>query len=140
MNGQEIQAKRIALKQRLKENPAVVALGVDDFISNADGSIEIPLQIKKEHTNIHGMVHGGVFVTLLDTAMGYACYFYNDRPCVTLNIRTSFIANCKPGDVAYARGRLVHAGNKIMVTEGEVVDGNGKLMAKGQGTFYILHD
>lgn len=140
MTEKQVQERRLILENRLKENPAVVALGVKDIVFREDGSVEIPLLIKKEHTNIHGIVHGGIFVTLLDTVMGYACYHSANRPCVTLNIGSSFIANCGPGSVATARGKVVHAGHKIMVTEGDVIDENGKLMLKGQGTFFALTD
>jgi len=140
MKEEETIEKRLALEKTLRENPAVVALGVGDLLFKDDGSVEIPLPVKKEHTNIHGIVHGGIFVTLLDTAMGYACYYSAGRPCVTLNIGTSFIANCQPGCVVIARGRLLHAGHKVMVTEGEVVDANGRILAKGQGTFFALPD
>lgn len=140
MNSGDIQEKQLALRKKLLENPAIVVLGVENIKFNDDSSVEIPLLITKDHTNIHGMVHGGVFVTLLDTAMGYSCYHGANKPCVTLDINTSFISNCKPGEVVTTYGNLVHVGKKIIVTEGKIVDRNGKIMVVGQGTFFVLQD
>ena len=130
-----------SLKDRIADNPAVVALGTTDALIRANGDVEFIMPVKYEHTNTHGIVHGGIFVTLLDTVMGYACYFKSDQHgTVTLNINTSFIANCTPGSTVKAVGRTIHAGRRVMVAEGEIYDETGRLLCTGQGTFYAKGD
>ncbi len=119
-------------------NPALQLLGVKEIFLRESGESELILPLDRKHTNIHGIVHGGIYVTMLDTAMGVACHYKNGKPCVTLGITTSFISNCKPGIDSVTIGRVVHIGRRIMVAEGEVFDDKGQLMAKGQGTFFVL--
>ncbi len=126
------------MRKVFKENPALDLLGVTDMYMKENGEAIVVLPLEKKHTNVHGITHGGIYVTLLDTAMGIACHQTTHASCVTLGITTSFIANCPPGTECTTVGRVVHAGRRIMVSEGEVFDSTGKLMAKGQGTFFVL--
>ena len=135
--GKDFMQKR-CLNHLLEDNPALVLLGIEQISLRENGESEILVELKKEHTNTHGIVHGGIYATLMDTAMGVACFAGHGVSCVTLGMNTSFIANCQPGSTAVTVGRVLHAGRRTMVAESEVFDANGKLMAKSQGTFFVL--
>jgi acyl-CoA thioesterase len=126
------------LRALAEQNPAVALLEPSDLAIKENGEVEIAMPIQAKHTNIHGAVHGGVFVSMLDTAMGYACHLKMSSGIVTLNITTSFVANCKTGDLVKVTGHTVHAGRRIVVAEGEVRAEGGTLLATAQGTFFAL--
>ncbi|MDR2007128.1 MAG: PaaI family thioesterase [Acidaminococcales bacterium] len=126
------------LSMLLEQNPAVAVLEPSGMTIKEDCGVEIALPIKDKHTNIYGAVHGGVFVSVLDTVMGYACHLKVHSSIVTLNITTSFIANCGKGALVNITGRAVHAGRRIVVAEGEARTQEGELLATAQGTFFVL--
>ncbi len=67
------------------------------------GFVEMSLKVRPELCNANGLLHGGVLMTLLDSASGFACTF-NDtatarRLSVTLAFTTQFIKAARDGDV-----------------------------------------
>ncbi|MDR3349632.1 MAG: PaaI family thioesterase [Acidaminococcales bacterium] len=122
----------------MERNPAVALLEPSGLTVKEGCVAEMALPIKEKHTNIYGAVHGGVFASALDTAMGYACHLKTRANIVTLNITTSFIANCGKGALINVTGRPVHAGRRIVVAEGEARTQEGELLATAQGTFFVL--
>ena len=126
------------LQALLAHTPSLAILNPDSLLLNEDGSVEIGLVVQHQHTNIHKIVHGGVLVTLLDTAMGYACHILSNTSIVTMNLTTSFIANCKVGARISAIGEVIHAGRRVIVAEGKALDEEGTLLATAQGTFFVV--
>ena len=126
-----------SIKNKIDAIPAVVALGLSEATLKSNGDVEFILPVTEIHTNTYGVIHGGLFVTLLDTAMGGACHYLNNIPVVTLNIAASFIGNCRPGSIISIVGRVVHSGRRTMVAEGIICDETGKLLCKSQGTFFV---
>ena len=126
------------LRALLEKNPAVAMLEPSDLTVKEDYEVKIAMPVRDKHTNTYGAVHGGVFVSMLDTAMGYACHLRMSCRVVTLNITTSFIANCNTGALLNITGRPVHAGRRIVIAEGEVRTSEGELLVTAQGTFFVL--
>ncbi len=104
---------------------------------------EVELLVDERHANSLGIVHGGVFVTLLDAAMGHAVGFCrvegNVRSAVTVSLTTTFLAPAKTGTLI-GRGRVVSVSGRIATVSGEVVDGDGTVCVSGQGSFMYLPD
>jgi len=96
------------------------------------------MDVKHEHTNVHHIAHGGVAATMIDTAMGIAC-FTCDKGVVTLEMNLSFIAPVCEGRV-YAEGEVIHNGKRTMVCEGRVFDEKGTLCLKSTGTFFVVRN
>ncbi|SHF79110.1 Thioesterase superfamily protein [Caldanaerobius fijiensis DSM 17918] len=97
----------------------------------------LQLKFNEEHANTIGIAHGGVTATLLDAAMGTAA-FTTGKDVVTLEMKVNFLAPGKIGSVATAEGRVLHYGNKTIVTEGKIFDENGGLMALATGTYFVM--
>ena len=62
------------------DNPFTNHLGVD-IISINEGKVSVALKIKHEHTNVYGIAHGGVIMSLCDMAMGAACLSMSKKVC-----------------------------------------------------------
>ena len=67
------------------------------------GFVEMRLKVRPELCNANGLLHGGVLMTLLDSASGFACTFNETatarRLSVTLAFTTQFIKAARDGDV-----------------------------------------
>lgn len=97
------------------------------------------LTIQEHHTNLAGLMHGGVLMSLADTAVGVACVAYGKK-VVTLNMNTSFIKNIGIGEKAIAVAETISKGNRIILADCLVTNTTGELLAKLQCTFYIIGD
>ncbi len=99
---------------------------------------EIELQLETRHMNSLGILHGGVYMTLLDAAFGHAVTWCsvpgNVRTCVTVSLNTSFLASAKSGTVK-AIGHLHGIEGRIGTASGEVRADAGQLLAVAQASF-----
>jgi uncharacterized protein (TIGR00369 family) len=93
------------------------------------------------HYNPIGVVHGGVAVTLLDSAMGSAVHSLLPAGVgyTTLEIKTNLLRaiTLDTGPVR-AEGTVVHAGRRTALAEGRLTDAAGKLLAHATSTCLIL--
>ncbi len=98
----------------------------------------IRLDIRPEHANGFGFVHGGVLLTLLDTVSGFAGIHADDDSdpvgCFTVALNTKFISPAHSGSLV-AEARAQGGGKSIFFTYAEIRDDAGRLVATGDGTF-----
>jgi uncharacterized protein (TIGR00369 family) len=103
-----------------------------------EGYGEVELAIGPQHLNSVGLVHGGVYASLLDVALGHAVAFCtvpgNFRFSTTVSLSTSFLKGAKSG-VLTAIGRIDGAAGRLVTGTGEVRDDAGNLCAVAQGSF-----
>lgn len=120
-----------------REDPFLEELGAY-AVSIRAGELKLGLKITPRQANVHGIAHGGVATTLLDTAMGGSCFSLG-KSVVSLDCSLNFIEAVPLGHEIVATGRVVHDGKHTMVTDGEVRDKEtGRLYMKGTATFYVL--
>src|SRR5258708_3057704 len=107
------------------------------------GFVEMSLKVRPDLCNANGLLHGGVLMTLLDSASGFACTF-NDtatarRLSVTLAFTTQFIKAARDGDVLSILGAWrPSTSQSTFAAETEIYDQKGDLVATGAGTFRYL--
>ena len=94
-----------------------------------------------EHYNPIGSVHGGIALTLLDSAMGCAVHTLLDAGVgyTTLELKTNFVRpiTLDTGPIR-CEGTVVHSGSRVATAEGKLTDAAGKLLAHGTTTCLIL--
>ena len=80
-------------------------------------------------------VQGGYLCAMLDECMSVACMVASKMTAVapTAEMKTSFFRPAMPGTLKGV-GRVVRWGKTIAFTEGELYDGQGRLVAKATGT------
>ena len=104
----------------------------------AAGRAVLRLTLTGDHANRHGLPHGGVHATLLDTAMGLAgCHGADPaRPVLAVTLALTVQFTGRPGDARLlCEGRVTGGGRRIFFAEAEVRDGAGGTVARGTGTF-----
>jgi uncharacterized protein (TIGR00369 family) len=106
------------------------------------GYVEATLQIRSEHLQHDGLVHGGVIATIADVVAGFAAYTLvaEDQFTVTIDLVMSYLEAANEGTLQ-AIGRVVRHGKTISVARAEVYncahDGTQRLVAIAQATFAI---
>ena len=102
------------------------------------GKAELRFPYSRAITRRGGMVHGGIVMFTLDNVCGVAVMTVNPGvDQMTMELKTNFLEPLRKGPFT-ATGRVVRAGNTVAVAEGEIRDADGRLCAKGLGTWYML--
>ncbi|MBA3348171.1 MAG: PaaI family thioesterase [Actinobacteria bacterium] len=95
----------------------------------------------EEHYNPIGSVHGGVALTLLDSAMGCAVHTLLDAGVgyTTLEVKANFVRPITAATgLVRCEGVVLHGGSRVATAEGRVTDSAGKLLAHGTTTCLIM--
>ncbi|MHB8681079.1 MAG: PaaI family thioesterase [Acidimicrobiales bacterium] len=91
-------------------------------------------------TNPAGLVQGGFLAAFCDSAMGAATVTWaRGRKVFSANaeLKVSFLAPVRPGGTLTCTSMVISGGGRVAFAEAEVVDGEGRLVAKASST-YIL--
>lgn len=96
-------------------------------------------RVERRHLNINGVVHGGVYATILDTAMGGAVVslLTEEETTATTSLYVEFLRAAREGDTLSARGRVLRRGRHIAFAEGDLVGADGRRLSQARGTWYI---
>lgn len=116
--------------ERLKIHPVAIEKG--------DATFEVT--IDEGHLRTMGIAHGGVVATLLDSALGCACWTLApaDHHLVTVQLGINYIRPAWLGEKLSCRSEVRHAGQMTAVARGEVRTTEGALVAAASGTFMFL--
>jgi uncharacterized protein (TIGR00369 family) len=112
-------------------------LNMERIIEEESSYITIPANSLTD--NSFQIVHGGITATVLDTAMGTLAnqLLPKGYGAVTSNLTIHYIAP-GIGETVKASAKLIHKGSNTLVMEGSVYRDDGKKMAHGTGSFFIV--
>ena len=111
------------------------------LVEVGDGRAVFELEPAEWHYNPIGSVHGGIALTLLDSAMGCAVHTQLEQGVgyTTLEVKTNFVRPITADTgVIRCEGVVIHQGSRIATAEGKLTDPNGKLLAHGTTTCLII--
>lgn len=99
------------------------------------GEAVVTLELQPDLLNNHGAGHGGVLMTLLDSAMANAALSRIDftREVVTVDMHIAFMRPA--AGRLEATGHATGGGRSVCFCEAEVVDASGEVVARSMGTF-----
>jgi uncharacterized protein (TIGR00369 family) len=85
------------------------------YYKKVDGKLVLGLRIEERHTNMRGIVHGGMLVTLADSALGSVLFTARKppQPMVTVSLTTDFIESAHPGDWVEAHVDVLRIGSRL---------------------------
>src|SRR6266516_7760317 len=97
------------------------------------------LRAGPQHANPMGTLHGGVLCDVADAAMGvaYASTLGEGETFTTLELKINFLRPFRIGTLT-ATARVVKAGRTIGLTECDVTDPEGRLIARAMSTCMTL--
>src|SRR5215471_14620406 len=124
------------LRKRLAASPAIGWLHpVLEEIALDSAVLKLPY--REEVTNGSGTVHGGILAILADTAVAFALStnFDGKMGFATSDLTIHFLRRAR-GDV-WARARIVKKGRRVNVADVDIVDADGRLVARSLASFLL---
>ena len=113
-------------------------MSVTDF---EEGRIVFSFTPREYHYNPIGSVHGGVFCTILDSAMGCAIHTTLAAgvgyTTLELKVNLTRALTTETGTV-FCEGKVIHVGGRVATAEARLTDATGKLYAHATTTCLIL--
>src|SRR6266571_6473277 len=124
----ELSAEHIRLiSEKFESNHFPRSVGIElDSIEH--GRARLSLEVKQQHLQLAGVMHGGAIATLIDTAVAFAIVGASkpeDR-FTTVDMKVNYLAAIREGRIT-AEARLIRDGRRIIVADCDVFDANGKL-------------
>ena len=133
MTQQEQQALYRAIQERSDRPGSFNAeIGIR-LTAVSDGAAEGEVDLTERHMNPLGIVHGGVYCTLMDQVAGAAACTQGSR-CRTVNCETRFLG-VPSGRRLLGHAQAVRMGRTITVMHAWVTDAQGAVCAEGTYTF-----
>ena len=113
-------------------------------LSQGDGRAEIEWDATPEYcfqAPSGPIVHGGMVTTLLDTAMGGACWsvLEENESFLTADLRVEFMRSARPGTLR-AVGLVVQRNRRVAFCSAELFDAEGEQLASSRCTQIIRRD
>jgi len=112
------------------------------YETDRDGRSVLGLRVAEKHRNRGASMHGGMFLTLADTAMTHAAAKIRppEMRAVTTALSSEIIAAAKPGDWVEAEVEVLKAGRSIIFLNCLVRrDGpDGPLLMRCSATFQLV--
>ena len=104
------------------------------------GFSRFDIDLGQRHLQPFGLVHGGVFASIIDSAASWALFYSiedHDAGMTSVDLKLNYLAPAVSGKMI-AKGRQIKIGNTLGYAEAEVTDENGKILAHGTSTVMIL--
>jgi uncharacterized protein (TIGR00369 family) len=130
-----------AIRDGRLPHPPICALLGYRLIEVEPGHAVFEIAPAEQHYNPIGVVHGGIAMTLLDSAMG--CAVQTRMPAgggyTTLEAKTNLVRAVTADTGALrAVGKVVHVGKRVATAEARLEDCEGKLYAHATSTCIVL--
>lgn len=103
------------------------------------GCAVLSVDVRKDLTQLQGVMHGGAIASLIDTAVAFAIVGGSEPRArfTTVEMKVNYLRPISEGRVT-AKARLIRDGRRIVVAECDVHDSQGQLAAKGLLTYIRL--
>ncbi|MEW6637771.1 MAG: PaaI family thioesterase [Actinomycetota bacterium] len=95
------------------------------------------IEVEELHLNGNGTLHGGVYASLIDNAMGLAVSALVGLRTATIALNVHFLGAVREGTIS-CESNVVHRTRRLATVEASVRDDEGNLVAMGTGTFRIF--
>ena len=129
----EEQNKRAAAA--LRKNPFAKLIGMK-LIDLKPAEATIQIEMRDELRQPHGILHGGVTATLIDTAMAYAVItcLSEEEKASTVDLTVHYLRPHSEGAFS-CTAKIVRAGKRILTVSADVFNEQGKLFATAISTY-----
>ncbi len=139
MNGAKLTAAQTRrLRAAAKAVPFFRLLAIE-VVEVTSGNATLSLEVRKELTQNHGVVHGGAIASLIDSAMAFAIIplLAPRERVTTVDLTISYLRPLTKGR-ATATAKVVKSGRRLFVVTADVRDNDGRLAATALSTYIKL--
>ena len=115
---------------------SLLSMGI---VSLEPGRSVLKIDLQEKHLQPYGMVHGGVYSSMIDAACFWAGYTEIEEHLglTTVEMKLNYLAPASSG-VFMAQGRVVKTGKSLCLSEAAIADQEGRLLAHGTATMMVL--
>jgi len=119
----------------LRRVPLAGLLGME-FVDIRTGEAVLKLEMRDDLRQPHGVLHGGVTASLIDTAMAFAIrtHLRDHEATATVDLTIHYLRPHTAGAVV-CTAKVVRPGKRIFTVSADVVNGEGKLIATAISTY-----
>jgi len=119
----------------LRRVPLAGLLGME-FVDIRTGEAVLKLEMRDDLRQPHGVLHGGVTASLIDTAMAFAIrtHLQDHEATATVDLTIHYLRPHTAGAVV-CTAKVVRPGKRIFTVSADVVNGEGKLIATAISTY-----
>jgi len=119
--------------------PFLAMLGPLYYRKDEQDRSVIAMHIEEKHLNIRGIAHGGMLVTLADSALGIALSMSRTppQPMVTVNLSTDFADSAHPGDWVEAHVDIQRVGKRMAFANCYLHVGDKRIL-RASGVFALM--
>ncbi len=109
-----------------------------EVLGMVEGGYTLELELRPDHMSRAERAHGGVLFTLLDTALGRSVLqsLPEGQGCATVEIKINYFRPVREGRIR-AVGHLRELTKSLGYADGEIVNEDGKILARASGTFFL---
>jgi len=129
-----------AVAKKVSVSPYFTLISME--ITNLDwGQSRLEVVVEEKHLQPFGMVHGGVYASVVDAAAFWAVYpqIDEDLGITTVELKLNYLAPTSTGSLI-AKGKSIKVGKSLCLGEAYVENETGKLLAHGTETMMVLKD
>lgn len=113
-------------------------IGPIQFATVGDAEWRFYLDIEERHTNVVGVCHGGVLLSMVDVGMGASAFrACGHNPVATIELDAKFVAGARRDHRAHGQARLVRMVKGLLFMESEVWS-NGRCVMRASGIWKKL--
>jgi uncharacterized protein (TIGR00369 family) len=127
-----------AVRQVVNGSPyfQLLSMAVADL---GQGTSLLEIALGKKHLQPFGMVHGGVFSSLIDASAFWAVFplLAEGQGLTTVEIKLNYLSPAREGRMI-ARGQCLKLGKTLGLGQSEIRDPEGRLLAHGTATLMVL--
>ena len=129
----EEQKRRAA--EALHSNDVAKMIGME-LVDIAPGEATITIKMRDQLRQPHGVLHGGITATLIDTAMAFAVItrLAEGEKATTVDLTVHYLRPHVEGAVS-CTARVVRAGKRIITLTAEAFNEEKKLIATAMSTY-----
>ncbi|ARD47739.1 hypothetical protein SporoP37_06035 [Sporosarcina sp. P37] len=101
-----------------------------------EGDVELYLPYREDFDNISGTIHGGIYMSILDTTMGVLCRSLGTDEIATIQMATNFL---KPvvQEAVYTKASVINRTRTTALVEGKLFNERDELVAFCTATFKL---
>lgn len=125
---------------RFPAPPCAETLGWELIAADpATGAVQVAFAARPAFCNPGGNVQGGFIAAMLDDTLGPTVLMKTDGAayCATIDLSVRFLAPARPGRLV-GEGRLTQLGRTIAFLEGELRDGDGRIVATATASARVV--
>lgn len=126
------------MAERVRRSKPTRVFGFE-LLAAEPGRAIMRMKVRDSHRQVHGVVHGGFLAALADTAGALCCYLSLPRGTrlATVELKINYLEPVAGGAVE-AEGKMLRCGKTFTVSECDIRDSQGRLVAKSLQTFAII--